>query len=85
MSQRYQNEVHVWNAIHRGGLHAVPLVGFYSTEKHPYCLVYEYMNGLDLKQYLRSKPDAARLEMVLDPLHALFAHCLMLLGDSWQV
>jgi len=43
----------------------VPLVGVYSTEAHPFGLVYEYLDGRDLKQHLRNVPNAGRLELVL--------------------
>ena len=46
----------------------VPIVGVYSTEAHPFGLVYEYMDGLDLRQFLRNKPNAGRLKLVLTPI-----------------
>ena len=46
----------------------VPLVGVYSTEAHPFGLVYEYMSGLDLKQYLRNEPNVGRLNLVRIPI-----------------
>jgi len=46
----------------------VPLGGVYSTEAHPFGLIYEYADGLDLKQYLRNEPNADRLELV--PIYA---------------
>lgn len=52
---------------------------------HPFALVYECMDGLDLKQYLRNDPNARKLKLVLVPLHAisiLFAGPLMLLDNS---
>ena len=36
----------------------------HSTEKHPFCLVYIYIDGLDLKQYLRNDASAGRFQMV---------------------
>jgi serine/threonine protein kinase len=47
-----------------GDAGVVPFVGVYSTEAHPFGLVYEYMDGLDLKQYLRSRPDVGKLKLV---------------------
>lgn len=52
-------------------VNVVPFVGIYSTETHPFALVYEYMDGLDLKQYLRSEPNAGKLKLVLVPLRAI--------------
>ena len=48
----------------------VPIVGVYSTEAHPFGLVYEYMDGLDLRQFLRNEPNAGRLKLVLTPVLA---------------
>jgi serine/threonine protein kinase len=45
-------------------VNVVSFVGVYSTEAHPFALVYEYMDGLDLKQYLRNEPNARKLELV---------------------
>jgi len=45
----------------------VPLVGVYSTESHPFGLIYEYMEGLDLKQHLRNQPNVGKLELVIAP------------------
>lgn len=43
----------------------VPLVGVFSTREHPFGLVYEYMDGLDLTQYLKNAYDVDRLNLVL--------------------
>ena len=61
----------------------VPLVGVYSTGKHPFGLVYEYMDGLDLKQYLRNEPNAERLKLVLVPILANLLSIKLLISDSW--
>lgn len=45
----------------------VPLVGVYSNEAHPFSLVYEYMDGCDLKQYLRNNPNVGGLKLVFIP------------------
>ena len=45
----------------------MPLVGVHSTEKRPFGLVYEHMDNLDLRQYLKNEPDVGRLELVLVP------------------
>jgi len=65
--QRFYNEVHVWTLLHGRDAKAVPLLGVYSTETHPFGLVYEYMDGLDLKQYLGNDPNVGRLKLVLIP------------------
>ena len=36
----------------------------WSTEDHPYGLVYDYMANLDLRQYLQSGPKVGRLTLV---------------------
>ena len=50
--------------LHHRGVDVVPLVGVYSTGTHPFGLVYEYMDGLDLRQYLRNNPDVGTLKLV---------------------
>ena len=60
----------------------MPFVGVYSTEEHPFGLVYEYMNNFDLRQYLRNEPNMGRLELVFILLPLLSVNCLMLLDDS---
>jgi len=65
--QRFYNEVHVWTLLHGRDANVVPLLGVYSTETHPFGLVYEYMDGLDLKQYLGNDPNVGRLKLVLIP------------------
>ena len=42
----------------------MPLVGVYSTEARPFGLVYETMDGLDLRQHLRNNPNAGKLNLV---------------------
>ena len=62
----------------------MPLVGVYSTEKHPFGLVYEYMDNLDLRQHLKNKPNVGRLELVLIP-PLLSTNLLTFLDDSsWR-
>jgi len=63
----------------------VPLIGMYSTETHPFGLVYECMDGLDLKQYLKKEPNVRRLKLVFISMHALSPldiNPLMLLDNS---
>jgi len=69
--QRFCNEAHVWALLHHQDANIVPLVGVYSTEAHPFGLVYEYMDGLDLRQYLRNGHKADRLNLVLIPIYPL--------------
>ena len=69
--QRFQTEVHVCDFLHHRAVAVVPFVGVYSTEEHPFGLIYEYMDGLDLKQYLRNEPNARKLKLVLNPLYTL--------------
>ena len=70
---------------HHRDIGVVPLVGVYSTEAHPFSLIYEYMEGLDLRQYLRNEPRVERLQLVPIPMHLLyllFTNPLMLLDNS---
>ena len=61
----------------------VPLMGVYSTETHPFGLVYEYMGNLDLKQHLRNdNAGGLKLVLVLVPAHVLFITLLTLVVDS---
>jgi len=69
--QRFHNEVHVWSTLHHRGAGVVLLVGVYSTEAHPFGLVYKYLDGLDLRQHLRDKPNVGRLKLVLTPIYHL--------------
>jgi len=83
--QRFCNEVHVWILLHDRDANVVPLVGVYSTEAHPFGLVYEYVDGLDLRQYLKNKPSAGKLKLVLAHSFPLLSiNPLMLLDNSWQ-
>ena len=64
----------------------VPLVGVYSTDAHPFGLVYEYMDGLDLRQYLKNEHDVDKLKLVLVSIRPLppTTYQLMAVYDSWQ-
>ena len=68
--QRFRNEVYTSSFLRRRDVDIVPIVGVYSTEAHPFGLVYEYMDGLDLRQFLRNEPNAGRLKLVLPPILA---------------
>ena len=63
--QRFRNEIHACILLHNRGVDVVPFVGVYSTEAHPFGLVYEYMDGQDLRQYVRNGPNVGRLKMVI--------------------
>ena len=64
-SQRFHNETHTHGLLHHGDVEVAPLVGVYSTEAHPFGLVYEYMSNLDLTQYLRNGSNVEKLKLVL--------------------
>ena len=42
----------------------VPFIGVYSTPKHPLALVFELMDHLNLREYLRSDKDVGRCKLV---------------------
>ena len=42
----------------------VPFIGLYSTLEHPFALVFQFMDHLNLKGYLRDNKDVGRLEPV---------------------
>ena len=60
------------NLLRYRGVDIVPLVGVYSTETHPLVLVYEYMDNLDLRNYLRNEPNVRKLDLVRIHTHLLF-------------
>ena len=62
--QRFRNEVHVGSLLNRN-VDVVPLVGVYSTEAHPFGLVYEYMESFDLRHYLKNEHNVGTLKLVL--------------------
>lgn len=82
--QRFRNEVHAWTLLSNGGMEIISLVGLYSTEAHPFGLVYEYSDGLDLRQYLRKNPGVGRLELVFIPAYPLPTNLLILPDNSWR-
>jgi len=61
LPQRFRNEVYICTILPRAD---VLLVAAYSTEVHPFGLVYEYMEGMDLRQYIQTKPNVGRLGLV---------------------
>ena len=42
----------------------VSFIGIYSTQDHPFALVFEFMDRLSLRGYLRDNQDIGRLELV---------------------
>ena len=42
----------------------MPFIGVYSTPKHPLALVFEFMDHLNLGEYLRNNEDIDRHELV---------------------
>jgi serine/threonine protein kinase len=42
----------------------VPFLGVYSAPGHPFALVYEMMENMDLGQYLAQHPNVSRLKLV---------------------
>jgi len=75
--QKFTNEIHIYNLLYYGGVDVVPLVGIYSSEAHPFSLVYEYMINLDLRQYLMNVPNVRGLELVLILMRVFSTHSLM--------
>ena len=62
-TQRFYNELQTCNLLSHPNV--VPFVGGWSTEAHPFCIVYERMANLDLGQYLRNGPNVRRMLLVL--------------------
>ena len=67
ISQRFYNEVCVCNLLNHRDMRALQFLGVYSTAEHPMALIYEYMDGLDLKQHLMNDPNAEKLKLVIVP------------------
>ena len=42
----------------------VPFLGVYSTPSHPFALIYEIMDNVDLGQYLARRPTVSKLKLV---------------------
>ena len=66
--QSFYNEAHVSSLFNKGDA-VVPLVGVYSTETHPFGLVYEFVDGHDLKQHLKNEPHVGGLKLVLTTMY----------------
>lgn len=85
MAQRFYNEVRICSLLQHTDIGQIPFVGVYSTELHPFGLVYKYMSGLDLRQHLKNHPSEGRLNLVpvlLQVLHILDINYLMLVNNS---
>ncbi|KAF9647214.1 kinase-like protein [Thelephora ganbajun] len=81
---RFCNEVYACSLLPRADM---SFVGVYSTNAHPFGLVYGYMDNLDLRQYMKGEPNVRRLKLLTD-----IARCLNRLhgvgivhGDLWMV
>jgi len=74
-SQRFYREAQAYSLLSHRNI--VPFVGAYSSLDHPFSLVFDYMEHLNLSEYLRNEPSAGKLELV--PSSILFemqsAHC----------
>ena len=66
------------NRLNGGGKHFVPFIAIYSTPKHPFGLVFESMEHLNLGEYLRNNPDIPRLMLVRPRLHEWLHHLTIL-------
>ena len=42
----------------------VPFIGIYSSPEHPSALIFEFMEQLNLREYLRNNRGVRRLELV---------------------
>jgi serine/threonine protein kinase len=60
--QRFLKEV--WASTQLSHPNIVPFLGVYSTGSHPFALLYEMMDNLDLSQYLAKRPNVSRLKLV---------------------
>lgn len=64
--QRFYKEASACSCLRSQNI--VPFIGMYSTPKHPLALVFELMDHLNLRDYLRNNGNVGRLELVR-PLH----------------
>ena len=81
MSQRFHNEIRICGLLHHEDVDVVPFVGVFSTEAHPFCLVYERMS-LDLRQHLGNEQNVGGLKLVPIPLYALGVSLLTFLTTA---
>ena len=62
--QRMYKEALMYSHLNGTGRSFVPFIAVYSTPEHPFGLVFEFMEHLNLGDYLRNNPDIPRLELV---------------------
>lgn len=60
--QRFHHEAFACARL--SDLRVVPFIGVFSTREHPYALVFELMDHLNLRGYLKRNQDVGRLELV---------------------
>ena len=60
--QRFFREI--WASTQLSHPSIVPFLGVLSTPIHPFALLYEMMDNLDLQQYLAQHPNVSRLKLV---------------------
>ena len=60
--QRFSREVLISSQLSHPNI--VPFIGVYSTPLHPFALVYEMMDHLDIGQYLVENPNVSKLKLV---------------------
>ena len=61
----------MYGRLNDGGRNFVPFIAIYSTPEHPFGLVFESMEHLDLGYYLTNNPDIPRLKLVRLCCHEL--------------
>ena len=50
--------------LNDNGKSFVPFIGVYSTKEHPFALVFELMEHLNLSVYLRNNREVGRVDLV---------------------
>ena len=60
--RKFYQEALAYSRLKDGNV--VPFIGVYSTPKHPLALVFEFMDHLNLGEYLRNNEDIGRHELV---------------------
>jgi len=54
----------VWMTGQLSHPNTVPFIGAYPTPTHPFALVHEMVENIDLCRYLEDRPEASRLKLV---------------------